>query len=66
MIFLKNIVYHPTNMSDIAIEKISQITKALEEAKQIGLDISCFENLVEHLRQQQIIELSDDKDDEEL
>lgn len=59
-------------MSDtayIASEKISQITKALEEAKQAGVDISGFENLVEHLehlKQQHIIALSDLDDKEDI
>lgn len=41
--------------TEIAIEKIEKITKALEEAKNVGIDISSLSNLVELLKQQQII-----------
>lgn len=47
--------------SDIAIDKISQITKALEDAKEAGIDVPDFDILlkeVDRLKQQQMYELS--------
>lgn len=49
--------------SDIAIDKISQITKALEDAKEAGIDVPDFDILlkeVDRLKQQQMYEYEEE------
>lgn len=53
--------------TEIAIEKIEKIKKALDEAKMVGVDIANLSNLVELLKQQQIIRepIGDEEEDED-